>query len=333
MAARMRLRPPDSGGVPPAGGSRGGDLILPIGLLLLAGAWTAVPRLAPWTGDRRGEIHFTFNPPTPATYLETVRRTRISSAGRGALTTEVLQYRTRVTINRSADGFVLTCRFLTATRSRDGRPDVSGLSQALQDQVVIEELDRGGRLVGVRGFDHLMKTLPRALPRPLLDGLSGVVDEEAMIRRERGEWYQRVGRFSGRKARIGDVWAGTDELELASGRTVPHYTFTRFVETVRHQGRECVRIQSWYASNLEAVQRMLGMTMTQVLALASGSNVRVPASDTWIAGEGERLVDPATLLCYRERLHRTAKLEVDLPFFGRTSRLTEEMTETELTGE
>jgi hypothetical protein len=156
------------------------------------------------------------------------------------------------------------------------------------------------------------------LPPEMVKSLASVINEDAMIDKEATEWDARISSFVGQTVKMGDLWTSTDELALPTGQSVVYHTATKFVEKVKCGTHDCVRIQFWYNSDAGALQAFVGKVLNDFADSAGTPQVK-EISGAEIVGEGERIIDPTTMLIYAESISRTVTMQMDVPGKGKVT--------------
>ena len=262
------------------------------------------------------EIHFRFNPPDdfPA-YVSTYKNTQISEMGALGKRTRVSEVKTKVTIDKTPGGYSVTSMPISVTMAQDGKPVEDPILSFLQNITVTYELDADGQLVKIRGFEGTIEKLKASLPAGLPPTVAALLSEETFINGATQEWDARIGSFVGMDAEIGDVWAGVEETPLPIGGTITFYSVTKLVEQVKFDDVDCVRLEFSFNSDAEELKNLMG-DMWEGLAEMADMEATPSVSSTKIAGKGERIIDPATMLIYSETVERTTKMMMAVPGRG-----------------
>ena len=262
------------------------------------------------------EIHFRFNPPDdfPA-YVSTYKNTQISEMGGLGKRTRVSEVKTKVTIDKTPEGYSVTYMPISFTMTQDGKRREDPILSFLQNITVTYELDVDGQLVKIRGFEGAIEKLKASLPGGLPPTVASLLNEETFINGATQEWDARIGSYVGMDAEIGDVWAGVEETPLPIGGTMAFYSITKLAEQVKFDDVDCVRLEFSFDSDAEELKNLMG-DMWEDLAEMADMEAAPSVSDTKIAGKGERIIDPATMLIYSETVERTTKMMMAVPGQG-----------------
>ena len=262
------------------------------------------------------EVHFRFNPPDdfPA-YVSTYKNTQISDLGPLGKRTRVSEGKQKVTIDKTPGGYSVTFMPISITMTQDGKPVEDPILSFIQNITVTYELDVDGQLVKIRGFEGTIEKLKASLPADFPPTVAALLSEETFINRAAQEWDARIGSFVGVGAEIGDVWSGVEETPTPMGGTMTFYSVTKLAEQVKFDGVDCVRLEFSFNSDAEELKNFMG-DMWEDLAEMADMEAAPSVSNTKIAGKGERIIDPATMLIYSETVERTTKMMMAVPGRG-----------------
>ncbi len=242
-----------------------------------------------WSAPVEDEICFRWNPPDGLVRRElctSVRRAERPDAGSHVDRKQVL---TEVAYHTRPSGYICTATPLSFSSTRDGTPTFDEPLALFDGIPLTYRLNAVGRL---QGIDGLAAVVQRARARPAPNPMMFVVVSERNYRRalER-TWEERAGGLVGRRGRIGESWQVSDQYPLPTKRALAFSTTTRLVERVVVEGRDCVRLENFYHSTPEP----RSATWESPVPMAS------QVHESEINGWGEMIVDPTTLVVYRER--------------------------------
>jgi hypothetical protein len=262
------------------------------------------------------EVHFQFNPPDdfPA-YVSTYKNTQVTDMGALGKRTRVSEGKQKVTTDKTPGGYSVTFMPISIMMTQDGKPREDPILSFIQNITVIYELDVDGQLVKIRGFEGTIEKLKASLPAEFPPTVAALLSEETFINRAAQEWDARIGSYVGMAAEIGDVWAGVDETPLPMGGTMAFYSVTKFAEQVKFNDVDCVRLEFSFNTDAEELKDFMG-DMWEDLAEMADMEAAPSVSNTKIAGKGERIIDPATMLIYSETVERTIKMTMAVPGQG-----------------
>ena len=262
------------------------------------------------------EIRFRFDPPEdfPA-YISTFKSKQTTDMGALGKRTVASEGRAQITVDKNTDGYSVTFAPLSFTMTENGQPVENPILAFVQNITVTYELDVDGELVEISGLEGLFEEFIASLPAELPPNIAEMVNEEAFRNKTVQEWQGRIGQFVGADVEIGELWASVDEMPLPTGESMAFYSLTKFAEQVKFDDADCVRIQFSYNTDADELKEFMG-ELWENLADMVGSEDLPSVSDAKIVGEGERIIDPTTMLIYLETGRRTWKTTVDIPGRG-----------------
>ena len=262
------------------------------------------------------EVHFRFNPPDnfPA-YVSTYKNTQITDMGALGKRTRVSEAKTKITIDKTPEGYSVTFIPISFTMTQDGKRREDPILSFLQNITVTYELDVDGQLIKIHGFEGTIEKLKASLPGELPPTVAALLSEETIVNGAAQEWDARIGSYVGMDAEIGDVWAGVEETPLPIGGTMAFYSVTKLAEQVKFDDVDCVRLEFSFNTDAAELENFMG-DMGEELAEMADMEAAPSVSNTKIAGKGERIIDPATMLIYSETVERTMKMMMAIPGQG-----------------
>jgi hypothetical protein len=259
-------------------------------------------------------VRFDFDPPTPLTYVETVRTTRSTTlSGRGSQ--EVVgETRQRVELVRDADGYAMTVTPLSIKQIVGGRavdPPPNPILDLITNAVFTYQLDGDGRLESMTGLEPVIERVEAMLAavqaeaspaqREQIAGFVRMVESmlspEALLARAKGEWDARVSGYDGAEIAVGETLTGQEAFPLPNGGSVTYYNVLRLEELVPCGEHNCARFVFKYDTDSEGLRQMLGDAFEPMPEVA--------IEGVSVTGGGERIIDPDTLLVHSEVNERT----------------------------
>lgn len=299
-------------------------------LLLAALALAPAPgaRLAamPATDVVPPQRHFTFRfaPRDGSTWIETERITRMTQAGLMPRRVLAQEARTRVTARRTKTGWRMEHEVLSVKMTRDG-VDASELFAGLVGVRIALVTDTRGQLLKIEGMEGVVRALGKGLPAFAGFALEAFADRGKLEADLREEWTDRIAYFSGMQAEIGQIWVGQGKLGSVHG-PINYHAATRVTERMPCGDGSCVRMR--FASHVDP--RGLAKISPEAAEKAREGEVAIPPEKRLVefSSEGERIIDPSTMMMRRERVFKTTRVWVDMPLIGRTAITNEEQSET-----
>ncbi len=258
------------------------------------------------------EVHFRFNRAQDfPTYISTSKHTQIAELGARGKRERVRKSETKVTSQKTKDGYSIVFTPVSLMSTVNGKPYNDPIIAILKDVTVTYQLDENGQLVDVHGYGEMIEVFKATLGRKLPPAIEKLLSEETFVNKAAQEWGARIGSYVGMDAEIGDVWAGIEETPLPTGGTMAFYMVTKLAELVKCGAADCVRIEFSFASNDQELKDLMGDLWSEVAEM--GKLKEIPnVSNASVAGRGERIIDPATMMIYSETIERTIDMTVKL---------------------
>lgn len=266
---------------------------------------------------RTQDITFNFNPPDGLIYYQTQITTKITTMGSSEKRTDITESKSKIEVKKTSKGYSITATPLAAIMTRNGEEVNNPVLSLLQNLSIVYEADEQGQLTSIKGFDKLSEILKASFPQHVVEQLSTLLNEEALVNKETAEWNGRIGDFAGAQVSIGDVFTSVSEFPLPTGESVKYYTATKIEEKAHCGNHNCVKIAFSYNSNPEALKEFVGDAIQDIAQSAGKSDVNFSLSQVEITGEGERLIDPTTMLIYSELIKRNMQMEMEVPGQGK----------------
>lgn len=260
------------------------------------------------------EIRFRFNPPHDFPgYISTYKNTRTTNMGALGKQTRVSEAKGKVTIHKTPQGYSVIADPISFTMTQDGQQVDDPITSSLQNTKLTYILDAEGQFLELRGFEGFLDRLKALLPNELPPTIASLLNEETIIKKTAQIWDARIGTFVGSDVQIGDVWVGVSEEPLPiGGGTMTFYSVTKFAEQLRYNDVDCVRLEFSFNSDAEELREFMGDTWGELAELTETEGP-LNVSDSEVAGKGERIIDPTTMLIYSETVERTIKTTMAIP--------------------
>lgn len=267
-------------------------------------------------------VQFTFDPPTPLTYRETVRTTRSDEGPQGPGREITVISRSEIELIQEGEGYKMTVRSEPPKQVRAGREmsmQSNPIMKAIENAVFTYTLDGDGHIQSVEGYEEvvakiqqitmsLMEQIPEAQRGRFartVQNMMEMIQPEALVERMRAEWDGRVAEFDGLELEVGETYTSESEFPLPTGGTVKYLNAVKFAGLVPCGDDQCAKIVYQYDTDPSALNDFVGETL-EALGGEGPSN-------TEISGEGERVIDPDTLLIQSE----TQKRKIVMTMTGR----------------
>lgn len=265
-------------------------LLMPANVAASGPKETATFRFAPLNGTKLTQVYrCSFNTSIKSKELQ-------SSKSYTTLITRNIAY------NQTPHGYSIVAQPTSASyyENESKTPISNPIVNAKMNLTITKEVGPDGQLLALRGIDKLPDLVKENLNKKQLSPNTLVqikMAEENLITTYKLSWKEKVDDLIGRKVKPGDTWnsVGTATIPfLDSTTTIP--TKATFVGWVAVDGYECVRIKYYYNPSIQCIRKIFGAPL-------KGSEMQglFDEADIQIIGEGERVVDPATLITYSER--------------------------------
>lgn len=236
----------------------------------------------------------------------------------------------RVEKRKTTDGFTLTERLVSAQASHDGEATANPILAALREVDIVKEVSQSGAIHNVRGHERILEALAAKFPEEVAE-LSAAIDPDGMAGQQKSEWEAAVTRFAGKQARIGDIWKGSEALALdgqAEAKALASIRFERFVTCGE---RQCVQLELTFGSEVEAAGGEVANVFEDSAHNKGQWAGQTGSTVTAVSGNGERVIDPATMDLVSEKIERTIRMLVDVPGEGKLPMVIRETSETAVT--
>jgi hypothetical protein len=256
----------------------------------------------------KGEkVTFTFAPPDGLHYVQTVDTLRELATRDGKQQADRSESKAKVSIRKTPQGFVVTTVPISMTMSRDGEAVQDPSLEILDDTVVKLLVSPQGKLIRVEGYEEVARRVREAYPPEIATAVGRLLTPETLAARARAEWEGRISDFVGRTVAIGDSWDSAASFTFPSGQRLEYFMRTTLSGRAPCPSNTCVEIRFRYDSDPKAT----GELSARVPDGTDGGSEEVRAKLASLTGAGIRVVDPATMIVYTERITRTMKLTME----------------------
>lgn len=270
---------------------------------------------------------FQFKPSANTTYIQTLVTTRVNDLGEYGKRTEVTELKAKVVINKTETGYSIVTTPLSISMTQDGAEVENPLIPLMLELVVTYDLDEDGQLVDIQGYENLPDMMKEFFPQDVIDILEPIMNPDALFNKEAADWMGRFGLYVGQEFQSGDVWAFRDLYNLAPGRDVTYYTAVQFGAEKMINDRKCVQIKSHYNTDPQQLNTYLEGFYKNVADAFGAEALEVKIADVNISGQGERWMDPSTMLVYDEVDARTIIVKMSVEGVGEVTTSLEETRE------
>jgi hypothetical protein len=273
------------------------------------------------TSSVAGETIFRFNPPDATAFTLSIKTTKSTSMGPMMGRSEDGELVTKYTISRTADGYRMTGNSVSHTMIRDGNKTENPVMALLKDVPITTNMDKNGRAVSVTGYDKFIEKMNENLPPEAVKQMAPMFNEESMSKNVMTEWNGRIGNLVGRSCLVGETWIVSDEIEMPGRSPMIFYTALKITENVNIKGHDCVKVEFEYNSDPAGLAEFSGKTVGEIEVESGVESVTQDATMGSVTGKGERVIDPATMLVYSEKMTRTLKMEMQMMAQGQQQKM------------
>ncbi|OZG72556.1 hypothetical protein BTA51_15685 [Hahella sp. CCB-MM4] len=266
-------------------------------------------------------VTFTYNPPDGLTYevkLEAVQKKEAQASGKSQILTEEMKLRKAVTIKKNEAGWSEFHDVSDLSLFRNGRKVGNPLISATLKRSLEYRINQDGKIQDVVGFEGVLDELKDKIPEQVLEKIARAVSAERLKAKEMTEWNGRFGGLAGKTVEIGSEETKVSPFQLPTGDTVEFETVTRYLGWEKCGDKDCFRIEQEYSGDLEAAaETILEKAHKMTQGLRENSDTDMPEDvEAMIEGKTEILLDPATLLPYREVQNRFIRMVANIPGQG-----------------
>jgi len=285
-------------------------------LRLLLGTCSLLAASAFAQGADPEEISFRFAPPdgTRVTTTYTLERSR-TVTGQPKVEDRILT-RLEGRFSRTSGGFEFSQRTLSNSFVRNGQPVQDPLLSVLAGVPYKATISEQGEMLAISGFAEVEAALRASLPPAQAAAVAPLVNEAALVSRERSEWNARYAEFAGAVVKVGDVFDVEAPQPLPTGGSLTYTVRTRIPGWEPCPTGRCVRVEQVYESDAAALAQMTQDLTRKLVEASGGPPAPAPspsAGTARITGSLSRLIDPRTMLIHAERVERTLTLPVPGP--------------------
>ncbi len=277
------------------------SLLTQLGPALLAGVFLQGVGLAQESvGDDpnavpEGSVKIEYAPEDGAIYDIIDRVTRVTVSGSSDPVTDVRERTSQLVIGQAEDGFANRVTIGSQSLTRNGQPIASPVFPALAGLALVYEVDAGGALTGITGYEAIGESMAAIFPAKLASTLDSLLSHEALAQRDAERYGEIHGPYAGAPVlKLVENEASAAVRSLPSGGSLPVYTLT----TVS-QSEGTVTVRNAYSSDaMMLAGEMEGITEESLTALAAGLTADLPPAyaSAMITGSEVTVIDVAGAL-------------------------------------
>ncbi len=279
------------------------------------------------------DIAFTFAPPSGLSFIEKQKTVQTTTGGGMPKMVYTMVNNKKVQITKTDTGYTLVSTPMEVEARFNNRPLPPDM--LLTEKVVARQavhtcsIDDTGRLLAIDGLDTFFKQLKDVVALKYPQGAKRLSDMEPVLKLGvetsiKDDWLDRVTAYTGKTAKIGELWKSQEKMPAYSGNLTVNMR-TRFVERVSKGGHDCVLLRFHYATDPNAVKAEIKDAFNDVMTMMNlPSSIKLPkivAAE--LSGDGERVIDPETMLVYSETQTLSFTMVMDIPGMGRKGYTTD----------
>lgn len=277
-------------------------------------------------------ITFTFNPPDGLTGSATYKLTRTMDLGHGLKRSSVSTGKHALSFTRNKDSFLVTMTPVSSQDIRDGRTvtgdgQIQRMVNIMKQAPVTYQLDQGGICVRIFGIEEFIKTMQQRASGAEAQAAAASLRncQDVLIGQAMDDWNQLVAPYSYRTVRIGDVWKTSIEKPMGTGGSITVAAKFKFLGWVNCGGRRCVKTRVDISCvDIAALRNYLNY-MYSHSAMSDAQRAAIPKiTKISVKGYEERLIDPATMLYFKESASFDVKFTASLAGYGQRSMVIRE---------
>lgn len=300
-------------------------------LFLTAAALALFASLIP-AGAEEEAVKFTFNPPAPLTFTEETITKRATIAADVDPDVETSKLVTRVNLGKVQDGYTYSMQPLSFIVEKAGKVINDPILDIIQTNRYVLNIDTAGKVTKVNGQEGVKDAAMKLAPKEMAPALEKMLDPKLLAEKEIANWDGRIGDFAGTTAEKNHVWIRHATFPMPTGADGKYYVASVFTGMVEKDGRQLARIRFLFTTDQSRLRVQLNDLARDIITKIPALQP-LPASPGFtISGQGERLIDPATMLIYEEKAERNVQITVAVGKDSSTSVIIEEFRETKVSG-
>ncbi len=243
---------------------------------------------------------FRFVPQDRSFTQKTIDSKTVSSPGTSFRSEMKGEYTWDITAKRQSDNTAMYSAQLRNVLLRLN--DQNAVNEQPASNQIQVKVDGSGRVLGVTGAETLAQGLVAKLPPEQREGARAIIDDAAKT--AVAERFQlTVADLAGRPTALGSSW----QVQAPTGGAVRSKTWK--VQGVEMCGTaQCLRVESTYDIDSEAIAQQLRGDLLGVSVDASGQAQTVTLSDVTVNANDSILVEPNTLFLHKARFEQTARV-------------------------
>lgn len=256
-------------------------------------------------------VEFLFIPPDGTTYIEAYKGTSIVSTDGLKLIPEVTEWKTKVTITRTTDGYhVVRTPLSYTTADIDEETPKAIFTRCLRTAKLEYDLELTGYCSKVEGLDKVVKEMKEKTEK--LRGDNDISDssdtdkEDASLLKniasfEKSSWNSRYTQLMGLYVKPGECMKESAELPIFYGLSSPGTIEIQVLGLQKVGNRDCAKVQYTMYTNSNKPDKYTGQMLKMLfLSYTAIKSSYYGISRFSASAKQECIIDPATMLVYSE---------------------------------
>lgn len=265
-----------------------------------------------------GTIKFSFSPGENISFIQKVTTIKEKDMGEKGKHLDESVMTTKITINKTSSGWGVLAEPKSISMKRNGEEINSPIVSLLSSAVITYKLDSDGNIIDVGGFESFIEGISKQIPPEVFKQLTPMLNIEVMKAKEIAEWNGRIGDYVGAEVKIGDSFVADVPYQIPNGPAINYSVRTNIAALVPCGEKKCIRIEQHYDSQADNLAKMTGEVVSNV-SEALTPEIKRASSDSntaTIIGDVVRVIDPETMLIYKEKSSRMIAMDIDIPGVG-----------------
>jgi len=265
-----------------------------------------------------GTIKFSFSPGENISFIQKLTTIKEKDLGDKGQQLDESVSTTKITITKTKSGWDVLAEPKSISMKRNGEEIKNPIVSLLSSAVITYKLDSDGNIIDVDGYEPFIEGISKQIPPEVFKQLAPILNIETMKAKEIAEWNGRIGDYVGAEVQIGDSFVAEIPFQIPNGPTINYSVQTNIAALVPCGDKNCIRIEQHYDSQADNLAKMTGEVVSNVTETLA-PEIKRSSSDSntaTIKGDVARVIDPETMLIYREISSRTIALEIDIPGVG-----------------
>jgi len=231
---------------------------------------------------------------------------------------DVIDLKTQASIKKEPFGYLMNLKPQILSLKRDGIDTIDPLLSIMYEGDFSFILNSKGELDSVTGFDNVENQIKNSFPPEYHQAMSKIITTDVLENSAVENWFSAISGYLGSTVSINDEFSTINEYPLPSGEALTYFTIASIYGEVECDEHNCLEIHYRYTSNPDDVNRVEELLEDFLAEMGEEteefiSNMKF--SGTNISGNGVIIIDPTTMLIYKEHYSKTIKMKISIPGF------------------